>query len=776
MQFTKSSLGTTLLGFSSIGFALPLYLLLLSGFPTVDGFKVCSMIFVQIVSGSIIWAHVMHPRQVDIVEGVGMGLALGSILTVIGHQLLLPTALSKFGWLLPVVVAAIVFATSQSTKGSFKNFVLEDVSGLFFVAFAIVLILKQWWWLLPLSLPTGLALYLLSNSGKNKLRNFVRPAWLIIATIFVAATLLMVYLRQLNLDWWIRSWDVTYFESKSYSIAKFGPSENISLLGYPMNYHWLGIAWIGTVSVVNNLSSWLSIAQVAPVYSMVSISCLIWAIGRRVGKNLYHPFALIFIFVFGTPTLSPANPPNIIAMIWAISALLIAYDFFASGNSKLLVPFAVLSIAALAGKVSAGFVILGAFTITDIYRTFSQQKSLIQCAMRNIVLAAISLAAFYLIIGGPNRLGNNTFKLSYKGPGLFFGVDSERNPLIFMLGTFGVSTGLFQILIISLVALKWQIGDKNILIFCIAAFAAGYLPFLIATDEGMAYFISNALNFAGVGAAVALIGIVQFLDKEKLISKLQILSAALIGLVLAKIWISIYEFNWREIIDFRGGPTPILVAILLCSVTSYWLATYVVLLHPPIGSKQLLVKTRVMIFSIVLLSANVLPKFFDHLINIPSKSHSQVQVPYVGSRNIQDASSWVQSNVPQTSVFATNKFCLEDRARLCIDPKFFGVSSTTKHRVLVEGPYYVVGGLYFTNQNDVTDRSQTPLWVKERLDLSRGFADKPKLEIAARLRELGVDWFYLFLDNTENRNWQPYATVEYQNSEVAILKLADPNP
>ena len=88
----------------------------------------------------------------------------------------------------------------------------------------------------------------------------------------------------------------------------------------------------------------------------------------------------------------------------------------------------------------------------------------------------------------------------------------------------------------------------------------------------------------------------------------------------------------------------------------------------------------------------------------------------------------------------------------------------------------MVGGLYFTNQNDVTDRSQTPLWVKERLDLSRGFADKPKLEIAARLRELGVDWFYLFLDNTENRNWQPYATVEYQNSEVAILKLADPNP
>ncbi len=768
MQLAKSSLGTTLLGFSSISFALPLYLLLLSGFPTVDALKVCTMIFAQIVSGSIIWAHVMHPRQVDIVEGVGMGLALGSILAVIGHQLLLPTALNAFGWLLPVVVAAIVDATSPSTKGSYKNFVLDDVSGPFFVAFAVVFLLTQWWWLLPLSLPTGLAIYLLSNSGKNKLGNFVRPAWLVIAATLVVATFLMVYFRQLNLDWWIRSWDVTYFESKSYSIAKFGPSQNISLLGYPMNYHWLGIAWIGTVSSVLGLQSWLSIAQVAPIYSMVSISCLIWAIGRRVGKNLYYPFALIFIFVFGTPTLSPANPPNIISMIWAFSALLVAYDFFASRDSKLLLPFVVLSIAALAGKVSAGFVILGAFTITDLFQTLSQKKSLIQCAMRNILLAAISLATFYLIIGGPNRLGNNTFKLSYKGPGSFFGVDNERNPLIFMLGTFGVSVGLFQILIISLVALKWRIGDKNILIFCLGAFVAGYLPFLIVADDGMAYFISNSLNFAGLGAAVGLISIVQFLDKEKLVSKFRILFAALFALVLAKIWMNIYEFNWREIIDLRGGPTPILVAILICSIASYWLATYVVLLPLSIGSKQLLVKTRVMIFSIVLLSANVLPKFFDHLIDIPTRGQSQFQVPYIGSKNIQDASSWIQSNVAQTSVFGTNKFCIEDRVSVCIDPRLFIVSATTKHQMFIEGPSRSVRLVE-------SDESLYPKFAKERLDLSRGFADKPTLEIAARLRQLGVDWFYLFLDNTENRNWQPYATVEYQNSEVAILKLADPN-
>ncbi|MFM9121110.1 MAG: hypothetical protein ACKOQT_12435, partial [Acidimicrobiaceae bacterium] len=298
MQLVKNSQVNAVFGFSIVGFALPLYLLLLSGFPTFDALKVCAMIFVQIVSGALIWAQVMHPRQVDIVEGVGMGLALGSILAVIGHQLFLPTFLSDFGWLLPVAVAAIASVAWRSTKGSHKNFVLEDVSGLFFVAFAVVLILKQWWWLLPLALPTGVALYLLSNSGRNKLRNILKPTWLYVAISFVAVTVLMVYLRQLNLDWWIRSWDLQFFESRSYSIAKFGRSENISLVDYPIQYHWFGLAWLGSISVITNLGPWLATAQIAPVYSVLAIGCLIFAIAKRTTTNQIPKYAILILFAF----------------------------------------------------------------------------------------------------------------------------------------------------------------------------------------------------------------------------------------------------------------------------------------------------------------------------------------------------------------------------------------------------------------------------------------------------------------------------------------------
>ncbi len=766
MQLVKNSQASAVLGFSIVGFALPLYLLLLSGFPTVDALKVCAMIFVQIVSGALIWAQVMHPRQVDIVEGVGMGLALGSILAVIGHQLFLPTSLKDFGWLLPVVIAAVASVVWQATKGSHKNFVLEDVSGLFFVAFAVVLILKQWWWLLPLALPTGVALYLLSKSGGDKLRNVLKPTWLFVAVSFVAVTVLMVYLRQLNLDWWIRSWDVTMFESKAYSIAKFGPLENISLVGYPMDYHWFGIAWIGMIPVLNDLPAWTAIAQVGPIYAMVSISSVLWALGRRVQKNLVTPLTIVLLLAFATPALSPANPPNIISMIWGLSAMLVAHDYFDRPNPKYFYTFTGLGIAALAGKVSIGILILGGFALTDLIKSHRQKAELFWFAVRTIFLGTLAVAVFYLVIGGPNRLGNNTFKLSYQGPGYFFGVDVGRHPLIFALGTLGASLSLMQILLLPILALIWKLTDTRILIFTLGVFFSGYVPFLFTTDDGMAYFISNALNFAGIGAGIALVGVLKFSVEQNFLTRWQIFYTALLSFLIAKISEQALSLNWRELSLSRGGPTPILVAILSATILVYWLSTYLIIGRTATLHNVRFPKFRVLVFALFLVFANLMPNVFNQLSSPPLEGWSKIEIPYIGSSNVKAASLWVQENIPDSNVIATNRWCVEKFVNSCGDPKYFVVSATTRRRLLIEGPGRSIG--YVGDSFELA-----PKFAKERLDLSRGFADMPTAEITARLRELGVDWFYLFKENTKNRNWEPYGTVKYENTEIAVIKLND---
>ena len=776
MQLVKNSQANAMFGFSIVGFALPLYLLLLSGFPTVDALKVCTMIFVQIVSGALIWAQVMHPRQVDIVEGVGMGLALGSILAVIGHQLFLPTSLSDFGWLLPVVVAAITSVAWRSTKGSHKNFVLEDASGLFFVAFAVVLILKQWWWLLPLALPTGVALYLLSNSGRNKLRNILKPSWIFVTVFFVAATVLMVYLRQLNLDWWIRSWDVVYHESKSFSIAKFGPRENISLVGYSMSYHWLGNAWIGMNSVVSGLPSWLSVAQVTPIYSAVITGCTFRAVSLRFSRSISFPFSITLVYVFTTGSVSPSNPPNVIAIMWAFSALFVAFEFFQNSKASLFFLFSILGVAAFSGKVSAGFVVIAGFIIIDFWNSCQVRRNIPIFIVRTLFLAIIGLLAFFFIIGGPNRLGNNTFKPSLKGLGFVYGVEIDRSLVIFILGSLGLLLTTLTIALPNFLAIRCNRNKADLYALVLAVLLSGITPVVFIIDDAIFYFQTNALNLISVGTGISLIALLlpRWTNGELNLRSLTILftGGGAIGIINSYLLM----IDWRETLSNPGGPTPILVSIQAIFLASCFGLAFLTV--KPSQSNYWYSRNfnRLIAFSFVAIAGIVVPEAFKTFNQFSQKL--QVRSPtndYVGSNELTAASNWLKLNSRQDEVLATNKFCIPTGAKNCIDPKFFGVSSTANRKVLVEGPYYIVGGPYFSDMPNVTDESKYPLWVQERLDLSRGFADRPTAEIAARLRELGVDWFYLFLDNTENRNWAPFATVEYQNSEVAILKLTDPS-
>ena len=762
MQLTKNSQSNALIGFSMIGFALPLYLLLLSGFPTFDAIKVCAMIFVQIVSGAVVWAQVMHPRQVDIVESVGMGLALGSILAVIGHQLFLPTALDDFGWLLPVVVALISSLAWRSTKGSYKNFVLDDLAGLFFVAFAVVLILKQWWWLLPLSVPTGLALYLLSSSGRNKLQNNFKTAWWVVAVSFVAATVLMVYLRQLNLDWWIRSWDLQYFESRSYSIAKFGRNENISLVGYPIQYHWFGLAWLGSITVITNIGPWLATTQVAPVYSVIAIGCLIFAIAKRTSSNQLTRYAILAAFAFVLSGYSPANVTNIVSMIWFFSALVVAQQYFDGRTTRVFIIFASLAFAALSSKVSAGFTLLAVFTLTDIWMNRGTKPKVVQGFVHISVLLIGSIGSYFYVIGGPQRYGDDHFSPKLRNPAIYFGVEAGREKVIFLIATIGFLLLLVPSFV-SLVFLPKRFSERQpVITFCIF----GLIPLLIASfmmEENLGYFILSAKSLFLIGSAIVVTSpnVIASFSAIKTRTKLIFLS---IALLTAQANQSFYELNWREISTLRGGPTPILVLILV----TYYLVSFVYVSiftsrhHVFVNNSTF--RARLAMLSIFLLIGSVAPPVFSHFRSLPSKMESNDQASVVaGSVDSNSASKWLNLNSSDDQIVATNRFCIESATLWCFDPKYFGVSATTRRLILIEGPFYLFG-----------HESLYPIVGQDRLDLSIGFADQPTAEIAAKLRELGVDWFYLFLQNTDNRNWAPFATVEYQNDEVAILKLAEP--
>ena len=765
---TRPGLSKYFLSFTAVGFVLPLYLLLLSGFPFFDAVKVVSVVLLQIAAGGSIWLNIMHPRSVAAVESVGMGLALGSIFGVVGHQLVLFTPIRSYGWLLPVVVALVVHFFSSKSQITRESFAGSELSSLFFVVLAVVVILTQWWWLLPLALPSGLALYLLSDTGQRKLASQVRTVWVLIALLFIAATFTMLYLRQLNLDWWIRSWDLQFHESRSYSIAKFGPNDNISIVGKPLAYHWFGLAWLGSISIVCDLEPWLSITQVGPIYVTLVIGSLIWTLAKKLSGTSASSYILLFSFAFGLPALSPSTPPNMVSLIWLFATIISVSNFYEKRENKFFIAVVLFSVSAFASKISTGFPLLVGFILTDFYLQLVDRRRDLRSLLRTSFLGLTSLILFVFVINPSSSTQSEALNVALTRPSEFFGVEIERRWPIQLIGLVGFLTNL---LLMSILPISNFVFNKNktpIHAFMIFGFASVLIP-SFAIKDNLPYFILSAQTLVVVATAI-LISAPSFQVKLSQVPKLKLVLAILFAIIMAFFYQWIVKIDWSNLLNPRGGVVPIRVLITLIYFSLFFIFIHILTSQKKTRDIDHSPNFLAAVISTFLLVGAVTYSASSHLTSLPSRAASRdLQNEIIGSDNTVDASEWIKKNSTQSDIFATNRFCtkeLDGVKAICAFPKFFGVSAGSRRRLLIEGPFYVVG-------YGGDDETLYPAWAKERLDLSRGFADNPNAETTAELREYGVDWFYLFKENTANRNWEPYGTVKYENTEVAIIQLND---
>lgn len=182
-----------------------------------------------------------------------------------------------------------------------------------------------------------------------------------------------------------------------------------------------------------------------------------------------------------------------------------------------------------------------------------------------------------------------------------------------------------QILILPILTLMWKLADTRILIFTLGMFFSGYVPFLFTTDDGLAYFISNALNFAGIGTGIALVGVLKFSISQNLLTRWQIFYTAFLAFLIAKISAEALNLDWRKLSILKGGPTPILVAILSATILAYWLSTYLIIGRTAKLHNVGFPKLRVLVFAFFLTFANLIPNLFDQLISpVPS---GKVEIP-----------------------------------------------------------------------------------------------------------------------------------------------------
>jgi hypothetical protein len=461
-------------------------------------------------------------------------------------------------------------------------------------------------------------------------------------------------------------------------------------------------------------------------------------------------------------------------MIWFFGALVVAQEFFNNRSTKVFIIFASLALAALSSKVSAGFTLLAVFTLTDLWTNYRKKTKPTHVAIRILLLLSGSAISYWFVFGGNDRFGNNFIKIDLRNPSYFFGVEPGRSNSIYLIATFGFILSLVP----SVIGIATTSSNLRRRLPIITLCGFGSISLFIASlamEDNLAYFLVSAKSLFLLGSAIALASPEVVTSFSTVNTRAKLIFVAL-ALMAAQLNQFVYELNWREISTLRGGPIPILVAVLI----TYYLISFT---YSAIFANRHLaaidnsrLRTKFVALSIFLLVGSLAPPVISHFRSIPSQMESKNEAPiFVGSAELNDASTWLATNSSADEIVATNRFCVDSATPRCLFPKYFGVSAATRRIMLIEGPQYLFGRTRDQLALPIEDESFYPVVGQERLDLSRGFADRPTAEIAARLRELGVDWFYLFLDNTENRNWAPFATVEYQNSEVAILKLTDPS-
>ncbi|MFM8528965.1 MAG: hypothetical protein ACKOD2_04675, partial [Ilumatobacteraceae bacterium] len=704
----------------------------------------------QSLGGFATWRLLADSLRRDAAADIGMSLALGTGLAMLGHVILRATPIASIGWLLPSIMAGAAWILRRhalADVAAHGNDIVAEIRSTGTARTVIVgtvLLLGQWPWALPLLVPAGLSV--------ARLKDQRRSTRLLIGVIWCLAFAAAAWLRSRNLDWWIRSWDVPYYESKSWSIAYFGPGDNMSLAGRPMNYHWFGLAWLGSLSMIAGLPQWVAITQAGPVVVAITCSALLIAIARQFDAGRRVELITLSSFGLGAGAFSLANPPNYTSIMWLLAGWLAADRWLAARPRRGFLPVALSCALASGAKVSNGFAIIAAVVAADVgfaFRRDRDRRTVMTGAIaRAAVLGAIGGAIYFAVLGGTDRLNTHNLGIGWRTLGYLFQVDEGRHPLVFVLGSLGALLGLVPTAGAVALGATSGVARRSMVLPVVGAVAA-YMPLFVLQGEGVWYFGTTA-NVLLVAAAGLTIGGSSMLNGA---------AATTLSMVLLGGWLAgemrarLMEVNWRDVAPMTGGPTAIRVAVLVGAIAMC------------VGFAALIVRRdRAVSFRLVvaavLLASITAPVAVQRLWSVESAWARSALVPApAADLELREVSKWLAAHADRRDVLAINRFCLEDPGT-CIDAKWFPTSATTRMRVLVEGPFYTIG-------------DDPPAWALERRWRSTEFVDRPTEEGARWLFGQGVRWIIVSRAYTARDVWEPWAPVVFETESYALLHLRE---
>jgi hypothetical protein len=718
---------------------LGLIYLVATGVQIGQAAAIAAIIAVQAAGGGLIW-HLIRRGHSGVVENLGMGLAVGTSLSVLCALVTTTLGLGLWGWLFPTVVALVAWLLSRrravQPRGSSSGSHTTPRSG-------------------DLDRPTVVALVVAAVLG----------------VISFVPNLLSYPLS------WVGIWgkyhaDMLFFEALGKSLAHFGPLDSIFTPDALIRYHWLVYAWSGQVADLGSADNFVTLTRVLPFVSVLG-SCLvaiIWA--RKLSQAWWVPSLAVVLLIMGGYVgatygviFNFDSPSQSMTMLWLL-ALSWAVVTFLDGPHQpsrariaWLATIGVLMVSLAGGKISAGVVAIAAV----VFLAIAAYAVRAPWRRRAGIVAVVALVAFivgYLLIvaGSANPGGLRILSVLDRASSV-----QGLNPIS---GARGIILGTV-IMIIAIAArwagLGWLLVDPKqrrspstllALGFALAGLATVVLLSGGLNDTWFALAASAPLavvSAAGVGEAAIAIGGPRGSTRVVILAAV---IAVVLYVIVTVLWLTgasggnvwVATARWLGPIVAVVGALAggwILARVFHDRLRFAWLAGAIVILvlvSAPgrllgVGSGQVGVQPGLSSDAFAPIS-----QYVPGLDTIAIHEWSDTQVR---------AANWLRTNAGRDDLLATN---------VTFSPLVTALSGVQTYAsgVLYQAPYGRPSGI-------------DPLLKREAA--SWAFVDAPSKLALMPLCEAGVAWIWVDPTRTSNKDWLPWASVVSTDADVVILRL-----
>lgn len=743
----------------------------------------------QILGGGAILILFSKRILISWQEFCGVGIAVGSLLTIFLDQIFRNTPISKIALVAPVIL--IVFIGKRHRDFQDPNFsILKNyLSELFVIVGVVFLVLTpEWFWTLPF------AILMVITSVQFQKSKFHFSLVLAGLTTFLIS---IFSLLRRPVGWWIEDSDFALYEAISKTLSIWGFRDNINAAETSTNYHWFAYAWAGLVDRITSAPSWVSNTRIIPVMIVSGIVLVAWSILERLHFNRKVIIgSLIIVGCFDTiQTWGRGFKIGVIAspsQIYGTLLLLTFIYFLILFNEKKLkfsLPlFFILGFSVVGAKVAHGVILAGAIGAVWLFGFFKTRTVFTYLSLQVLAVLIAIYTSFFFIIGGGGGssrgmlLDQVAFVDGITGDFRAYGLFVHwLAALILLFGMYGLQ--IFGVMAI----ISFYSSEQNYLKYFVIGtsitglFSATFLSGEFAVELFFTHAASSILIIL-----IAPILLQELMTRQNYLSKNHLIATFAAGLISAAIATNLPNLDSGSISAILLRTLPSLAGLLpmACAFLLILKSEKQKTISQSLKPFLVLALTGMTALSIGFYSINFVKNI---IVEYPSFESNYKDRTGEDLPDLIQASAWINENISEAEIFATNDFCREISKSCNPDTDWdsllnFSMNCTTDQvlrsddcnaggyplltaivdRRFLAGNYYV----------GISDGSAIKPWVVHRVLDSVKFAKDPSFESKKKLTSQGVTWFLLRRDLTNENSWSSFGTAEYSNDSYLVIKLA----